>query len=212
MVARHLLVDLRTGGGLVGSDALTQWPTNRLVRHPVAQAPPCRAVRRAPGGRSRVVGPEALPAGGKPNLMSTRGANVNGMTVALASVFGLIGVIIGQLLARGGEYRKWIRIERHVACARLLEAAEAIHSIVTNSEIVRNVAEISANKFTFDSNPDAGKELGITYLRGSQKRSLYPPQLSLALRCTASSQSASHTEGRACGSSLRRRLSRQAMI
>jgi len=38
----------------------------------------------------------------------------------------LAGVVVGQLLSRSGEYRKWLRAERHRAGAELLAAGEAL--------------------------------------------------------------------------------------
>jgi len=38
----------------------------------------------------------------------------------------LAGVVVGQLLSRSGEYRKWLRAERHKAGAELLAAGEAL--------------------------------------------------------------------------------------
>jgi hypothetical protein len=34
------------------------------------------------------------------------------------------GVLLGQVLARSGEYRKWLRTERHKAASEMLAAAE----------------------------------------------------------------------------------------
>lgn len=77
------------------------------------------------------------------------------MTVALGSIIALIGVIIGQLLARGGEYRKWLRTERHIACARLLEVCELIHVRASNSDVVHAVAEQREKSITVDSVAEA---------------------------------------------------------
>lgn len=44
--------------------------------------------------------------------------------VAISAVAALAGVVLGQLLARGGEYGKWLRQERQGAAAELLAAGE----------------------------------------------------------------------------------------
>lgn len=44
----------------------------------------------------------------------------------ISAAAALIGVALGQLLARSGSYRKWLRAERHKAAAELLAAGEAI--------------------------------------------------------------------------------------
>jgi hypothetical protein len=46
--------------------------------------------------------------------------------VVISAVAALAGVVLGQLLARSGEYGKWLREERHRAAAELLAAAEAL--------------------------------------------------------------------------------------
>ncbi len=46
--------------------------------------------------------------------------------VVISAVAALAGVVLGQLLARSGEYGKWLREERHRAAAELLAAGEAI--------------------------------------------------------------------------------------
>lgn len=44
----------------------------------------------------------------------------------ISAIAALAGVALGQLLARSGEYRKWLRAERHKAAAELLAAGEAM--------------------------------------------------------------------------------------
>lgn len=44
----------------------------------------------------------------------------------ISAVAALIGVALGQLLARGSENRKWLRTEQHKAAAELLATGEAI--------------------------------------------------------------------------------------
>ena len=44
----------------------------------------------------------------------------------ITAIAALAGVVLGQLLARSGEYRKWLRSERHKAAAELLAVGEAI--------------------------------------------------------------------------------------
>jgi hypothetical protein len=77
------------------------------------------------------------------------------VTVALGSIIALVGVIIGQLLARGGEYRKWLRTEHHVACARLLEVCELIHVRASNRDAIQAAAKRGAESITVDSVPEA---------------------------------------------------------
>jgi hypothetical protein len=45
-------------------------------------------------------------------------------SAAISAVAALVGVALGQSLARSGEYRKWLRAERHRAATELLGAAE----------------------------------------------------------------------------------------
>lgn len=48
-------------------------------------------------------------------------------STVVAAIAALAGVLLGQVLARSGEYRRWLRAERHKASAELLAAAEALH-------------------------------------------------------------------------------------
>ncbi|HCT79557.1 MAG TPA: hypothetical protein DGG94_14230 [Micromonosporaceae bacterium] len=41
-----------------------------------------------------------------------------------SAVIALAGLVVGHLLTRSGEYRKWLRTERHKAIAELLAAGE----------------------------------------------------------------------------------------
>lgn len=51
------------------------------------------------------------------------------MSAAIVSaIAALSGVALGQLLARSGEYRKWLRFERHATARDLLAAAEALRT------------------------------------------------------------------------------------
>ncbi len=47
------------------------------------------------------------------------------VVASLASLAGLAGVVLGQVLARSGEYSKWLRSERHKSAAELLACGEA---------------------------------------------------------------------------------------
>lgn len=40
-------------------------------------------------------------------------------------VVALLGLLVGNLLTRSTEYRRWLRVERHRACTQLLDAAES---------------------------------------------------------------------------------------
>lgn len=46
-------------------------------------------------------------------------------TTIISAVAALAGVLLGSLLSRSGEYRKWLRTERHRAATELLAAGEA---------------------------------------------------------------------------------------
>jgi hypothetical protein len=44
----------------------------------------------------------------------------------ITPVVALIGVVVGQVLARDGDYRKWLRSTRHDAATELLAVGEAV--------------------------------------------------------------------------------------
>jgi hypothetical protein len=47
-------------------------------------------------------------------------------STVIGAVAALAGVLLGQVLARSGEFRRWLRAERHKASAELLAAGEAL--------------------------------------------------------------------------------------
>jgi hypothetical protein len=53
-------------------------------------------------------------------------------TTVISALAALAGVLLGGVLARNAEYRRWLRTERHKAAAELLAAGQAMQ---------RNVAE-----------------------------------------------------------------------
>ncbi|MGW0430944.1 hypothetical protein ACWDV4_00110 [Micromonospora sp. NPDC003197] len=61
-------------------------------------------------------------------------------TALIGALAALVGIIIGQILARSGEYRKWIRAEQHKACASFLEACESIKLQHVTYTAIREVA------------------------------------------------------------------------
>lgn len=54
----------------------------------------------------------------------TGSAGVSAVVISAAAA--LVGVLLGQVLARSGEYRKWLRAERHRSATELLAAGEAV--------------------------------------------------------------------------------------
>ena len=72
-----------------------------------------------------------------------RGRNIPRMTASIAAIAALVGVILGQLLSRGGEFRKWLRAERHSACVRLLEAAEELSML---SRVERSLSRLAQKR------------------------------------------------------------------
>jgi hypothetical protein len=48
-------------------------------------------------------------------------------TALISASAALLGVILGQIFSRSGEYRKWLRSEQYGVCLSFLKAAEAIH-------------------------------------------------------------------------------------
>lgn len=65
---------------------------------------------------------------------------------AISAIAALAGVALGQVLARGGEYRKWLRSEQHKAAAELLAAGEAIrrHSALRLGDLYTGTVRASA--------------------------------------------------------------------
>lgn len=58
------------------------------------------------------------------------------MDSAWIGVIGaLAGVVLGGVVSRNGEYRKWLREERHKAAAELLAAGEAMRAIFTDRAV-----------------------------------------------------------------------------
>jgi hypothetical protein len=66
---------------------------------------------------ARIEGPTAC--------LVARSAALHDMLDWATSMVGLSGLIVGNLLTRSMEYRKWRRTERHRACTQLLDAGQA---------------------------------------------------------------------------------------
>lgn len=93
-------------------------------------------------------------------------------TVVLGAVAGLAGVILGQLLARRGEDRKWLRDERHRAAAGLLAAGEALrrHSAARIVALYAgSIGDIAADEYLTDL-----ERLGLA---AEAVRTVYPPAI-----------------------------------
>ena len=73
----------------------------------------------------------------------------------ISAVAALAGVLLGQALARSGEYRKWLRTERHRACAEMLAAGEALR---------RHSAGRVLAAYRGDPLPDDASEVHLTDL------------------------------------------------
>jgi hypothetical protein len=69
----------------------------------------------------------------------------------IASIAALVGVLVGQVLTRGTEYRKWLRQESHVACAKVLNAAAEIHGdSVFHAQLDRQLDSTRLERIIFE--------------------------------------------------------------
>ena len=64
--------------------------------------------------------------------------------VIISAIAALAGVLLGGVLSRSGEYRKWLRAEQHKAATELLAAGEALRRGVYTRRSVRKDAEATA--------------------------------------------------------------------
>ncbi|MEU7754591.1 hypothetical protein [Micromonospora sp. NPDC049171] len=53
--------------------------------------------------------------------------DVQATTVSITAGATIVGVLLGHLLTRNTEYRKWLRVERYNHCVSLLRAGEELH-------------------------------------------------------------------------------------
>jgi hypothetical protein len=87
----------------------------------------------------------------------------------ISAVAALGGVALGQLLARSGEYRKWLRSERHKAAAELLAAGEAMRS-----HLVGRIGDLYKGTVTANAGDQFLADLERLTLAAEAARTVYP--------------------------------------
>jgi len=68
------------------------------------------------------------------------------VTAIVSAAAALIGVLLGQVLTRDTEFRKWVRSERYKLCAEMLTAAEEARVEYTTQDVLRSQLEKIAVK------------------------------------------------------------------
>jgi hypothetical protein len=79
-------------------------------------------------------------------------------TAFISACTALIGILIGQVLSRENEYRKWLRSELHGVCAEMLEAAEAAYTTAAMDSAIRGVISRKAENLDLRTDP-ANREM-----------------------------------------------------